>query len=87
MTEGGSRGPSSHGNGLLSCPGSTTTDSWPSGPTTCSSAGGRSPKAWMMTPVLEQQGIRYPVLHQDRRASLWQRVPQRREKVSCQTTP
>ena len=47
-TAGGPREPRSHGKGLLSWAKRTTADSWPSGPTICSPAGGRSPSTWPM---------------------------------------
>ena len=57
MTAGGPREPRSHGNGLLSWAESTTTDAWPSGPTICSPAGGRSPSTWPMTPAPVREGL------------------------------
>ena len=74
MTAGGPREPRSHGKGLLSWEESTTTDAWPSGPTICSPAGGRSPRTWPMP--LAGKGRDSPV----------PRTPQARKNIRCPVT-
>ena len=74
MTAGGPREPRSHGKGLLSWEESTTTDAWPSGPTICSPAGGRSPSTWPMP--LAGKGRDSPV----------PRTPQARKNIRCPVT-
>ncbi len=85
-TAGGPRESRSHGKGLLSWAKRTTADSWPSGPTICSPAGGRSPSTWPMTPAPEREGLPYPGLRRSRRAPPAAVFPPA-ENVRCPVTP